>query len=146
MLPASTSIAKGRITFGSRLLRFFQVRIRFAGYPNNTSTGEIFAFAAPKLKMAVNIRVLANPHNPLTKYAVKAAINHKIMTEFSASFKYILIERVVEKYRQRFGHYPERILTDKIFRSNPVEEICFEVHLFFQWCLLRQKRYTEGNL
>ena len=83
MLPASTRIAKGRKTFGSRLLRFFQVRIRFAGYPSNRSTGEILAFAAPKLKMVVNISVLANPHNPLTKYAVKAAINHRIMAEFT---------------------------------------------------------------
>ena len=32
--------------------------------------------------MVENISVLANPHNPLTKYAIKAAINHKHMTEF----------------------------------------------------------------
>ena len=85
MLPASTRIAKGRKTFVSRLLRFLQVRIRFAGYPSNKSTGEIFAFTATKLKMVVNISVLATPHNPLTKYAVKAAINHRLMAEFNIS-------------------------------------------------------------
>ena len=35
-------------------------------------------------------------------------------------------ERVVEKYRQRFGHYPERILADKIYRSKSNRSYCKE--------------------
>lgn len=35
-------------------------------------------------------------------------------------------ERVVEKYRQRFGHYPERILADKIYRSKSNRSFCKE--------------------
>ena len=35
-------------------------------------------------------------------------------------------ERVVEKYRQRFGHYPERILVDKIYRSKSNRSFCKE--------------------
>ena len=48
-------------------------------------------FAAPKLKMVINISVLANPHNPIKKYAIKAAINHKHMTEFTVPFKATLM-------------------------------------------------------
>lgn len=33
-------------------------------------------------------------------------------------------ERVVEMYRRRFGHYPERILADKIYRSRNNREFC----------------------
>lgn len=53
--------------------------------PSNKSTGEILAFTAPKLKMVVNISMLATPHNSLTKYAVKAAINHRLMAESNIS-------------------------------------------------------------
>ena len=35
-------------------------------------------------------------------------------------------ERVVEKYRQRFGCYPERILADKIYRSKSNRSYCKE--------------------
>lgn len=33
-------------------------------------------------------------------------------------------ERVVEMSRRRFGHYPERILADKIYRSRNNREFC----------------------
>ena len=33
---------------------------------------------------------------------------------------------VVEKYRERYGHYPERILADKIYRSHPNRRFCKE--------------------
>ena len=33
-------------------------------------------------------------------------------------------ERVVEMYRSRFGHYPERILADKIYRSKSNRAFC----------------------
>jgi len=40
-------------------------------------------------------------------------------------------EQVVEKYRKRFGHYPERILADKIYRSKSNRAFCKEhgIHL-----------------
>lgn len=40
-------------------------------------------------------------------------------------------EQVVEKYRKRFGHYPERILADKIYRSKANRAFCKEhgIHL-----------------
>lgn len=39
--------------------------------------------------------------------------------------------RVVEEYRRRFGHYPERILADKIYRSKENRKFCKEqgIHL-----------------
>jgi hypothetical protein len=40
-------------------------------------------------------------------------------------------EQVVEKYRKRFGHYPERILADKIYRSKANRAFCKDhgIHL-----------------
>jgi hypothetical protein len=40
-------------------------------------------------------------------------------------------ERVVEEYRRRFGHYPERVLTDKIYRSQSNRDFCKQhgIHL-----------------
>ena len=40
-------------------------------------------------------------------------------------------KRVVEEYRRRFGHYPKRILADKIYRSRQNRDYCKEhnIHL-----------------
>jgi hypothetical protein len=53
--------------------------IRLVGYPSTNSTGDIFILAVPKLRIEVNTKVLANPHNPLTKKAHKVAIIQKII-------------------------------------------------------------------
>ena len=68
----------------------------------------ILAFAAPKLKMDVNISVLAKPHNPLTKYAVKAAINHRIMTVFSAPF--VTIHALSRACTASFQGHPDKAI------------------------------------
>ena len=79
ILPTITKIANGTQMLHLIDRRSFHANIAFDGYPKINSTGEIFTLLFPKLNIVVNTRVLANPHNPLTKKADIAAMIHQII-------------------------------------------------------------------
>lgn len=53
--------------------------------------------------------------------------------------------KVIERYKKRFGHYPERVLADKIYRSQANRKYCKELGIKISGPRLgrRGKSYTE---